>query len=262
MRADQDHDRRRYKLGTSYWQLWVVEKVSAVVWPKARECGGLLRYVDAELSYVPRLPKQVSVARDDSDGCATTPHERQARNRKCEHRSVRPVLVVIGGLPATGKSTIARILAEQTKMPYLRVDRIEQAIVAWSSLSHPLGPAGYAVAYELAREQLELGLDVIVECVNPIAVTRDSWLKTAAEAGAAILEVEVACSDESEHRRRVETRTSDVEGLLKPMWTAVLEREYEPWSREHLVVDSAHLSGESAAQLLTSKIASARAESS
>jgi predicted kinase len=49
------------------------------------------------------------------------------------------VLVVIGGLPATEKSTIARILAEQTKMPYLRVDRIEQAIVAWSSLSHPLG---------------------------------------------------------------------------------------------------------------------------
>jgi len=74
-----------------------------------------------------------------------------------------------------------------------------------------------------AREQLELGLDVIVECVNPIAVTRDSWLRTAAEAGAAILEVEVACSDESEHRRRVETRTSDVEGLLKPTWTAVLE---------------------------------------
>jgi hypothetical protein len=93
-------------------------------------------------------------------------------------------------------------------------------------------------------------------------VTRDSWLKTAAEAGAAILEVEVVCSDESEHRRRVETRTSDVEGLLKPTWTPVFEREYEPWSREHLVVDSAHLSGESAAQLLTSKIASARAESS
>ena len=73
MRADQDHDRRRYKLGTSYWQLWVVEKVSAVGWPKARECGGLLRYVDAELSYVPQLPKQVSVARDDTDGCPTTP---------------------------------------------------------------------------------------------------------------------------------------------------------------------------------------------
>jgi hypothetical protein len=74
------------------------------------------------------------------------------------------------------------------------------------------------------QEQLQLHLDVIVECVNPIALTRDSWSKIAAENGAAILEVEVVCSDESEHRRRVETRTTDVEGLMKPAWAAVMER--------------------------------------
>jgi predicted kinase len=171
---------------------------------------------------------------------------------------VQPVLVVIGGLPATGKSTIGRILAAQSRMPYLRVDRIEHAIVAWSELTHPLGPVGYTVAYELAKEQLGLGLDVMVECVNPIALTRDSWRRTAEETGAAILEVEVVCSDELEHRRRVETRTSDVEGLLKPTWSAVLEREYQPWNRRHLVVDSAKTSPESAVQLITSKIASIR----
>jgi predicted kinase len=77
---------------------------------------------------------------------------------------VPPGLVVVGGLPATGKSTIAIALARRTSTPYLRVDRIEQAIVAWSALSHPLGPVGYAVAHALAREQLELGLNVIVEC--------------------------------------------------------------------------------------------------
>ena len=105
------------------------------------------------------------------------------RTQDEKYRSARSVLVVVGGLPATGKSTIAGILARQTKTPYLRVDRIEQATVAWSSLSHPLGPVGYAVAYELAREQLQLDLDVIVECVNPITLTRDSWLRTADEAG-------------------------------------------------------------------------------
>jgi hypothetical protein len=84
-------------------------------------------------------------------------------------RDVPSVLVVIGGLPATGKSTLATALARRTSTPYLRVDRIEQAIIAWSALSHPVGPVGYAVAHTLAREQLELGLDVIVECVNPTA---------------------------------------------------------------------------------------------
>jgi len=47
---------------------------------------------------------------------------------------VPPVLVVVGGLPAVGKSTVARCVANRVRSPYLRGDRIEQAIVAWSSL--------------------------------------------------------------------------------------------------------------------------------
>ena len=183
---------------------------------------------------------------------------RQGRDRRCEHRPVQHVLVVVGGLPATGKSTIATVVARRTKAPYLRVDRIEQTIVAWSALTHPLGPVGYAVAYELAREQLRLGLDVIAECVNPIALTRDAWLDIAAGSGAAIVEVEVICSDEVEHRRRVATRTTDVEGLLKPTWSEIMDREYEPWSRPHLLVDSARISVEDAAKLIAARMVSAR----
>jgi predicted kinase len=168
------------------------------------------------------------------------------------------VLVVVGGLPATGKSTIASALARRTSTPYLRVDRIEQAIVAGSTLSHPLGPVGYAVAHALVREQLELGLAVIVECVNPTALTRDAWVETAKAAGAELVEVEVICSNEDEHKRRAEGRSSDVEGLVKPAWTAILDREYEPWLRRPLVVDSATTSPDSAAQRIASRMASAR----
>lgn len=152
---------------------------------------------------------------------------------------MRPVLVVIGGLPGTGKSTIAAALARQTATPYLRVDRIEQTIVAWTTLTHPVGPVGYAVAHQLAAEQLTSGLDVVVECVNPIALTRDAWPATADSADADLIEVEVICSDVDEHRRRVETRQTDVEGLRKPTWAAVTEHHYEPWTRDHVVVDSA-----------------------
>jgi predicted kinase len=180
----------------------------------------------------------------------------------CEHHLVRQVLVVIGGLPAVGKSTIATLLGAETCTPYLRVDRIEHAIVESSALSHPLGPAGYAVAHTLADEQLRLGLDVIVECVNPLSLTRDAWVRTATAAGAGILEVEVVCSDEAEHRRRVEARSSDVEGLMKPTWAALLNREYELWGRVHLVVDSATTSAESAARIVASRMMSAKAAES
>lgn len=152
---------------------------------------------------------------------------------------MRPVLVVIGGLPGSGKSTVATALARATSTPYVRVDRVEQAVVDWTSLDHPVGPVGYAVAHALADEQLRLGLDAIVECVNPLAVTRDAWPATAAGAGAGLVEVEVVCSDVVEHRRRVEGRPTDVPGLVKPIWAEVVGRDYEPWTRPRVVVDTA-----------------------
>jgi predicted kinase len=170
----------------------------------------------------------------------------------------RPVLVVVGGLPAAGKSTIASRLARLAAAPYVRVDRIEQAVVDWSPLEHPVGAAGYAVAHALAQEQLVLGLDVVVECVNPLAMTRDPWAGTAAGAGAALVEVEVVCSDPVEHRRRAESRASDVDGLVKPTWDEIIGREYEPWTRPHLVIDSARTPADEAAARIAGAMSSAR----
>jgi hypothetical protein len=68
----------------------------------------------------------------------------------------------------------------------------------------------------------------------------------------------VICSDESEHRRRVETRVTDVDGLPKPAWSAVLKREYEPWNRERLVIDTATTSPESAVDRIAAHMVSAR----
>ena len=111
---------------------------------------------------------------------------------------------------------------------------------------------------QIAAEQLKLGLDVIVECVNPVAVTRDGWVGTAAAAGAAVVEVELICSDSAVHRRRVETRPSDVEGLVKPTWQEVESREYETWSRSHLVFDTATTGVELIVDRIVASIESAR----
>ena len=170
------------------------------------------------------------------------------------------MLTVVGGLPATGKSTIAAVLAAQTSTPYLRVDRIEQAVVDWTALAHPVGPVGYAIAHTLAIEQLGLGLDVIVECVNPSAITRDAWVGTAAAAGAGLIEVETVCSDVAEHRRRVETRPTDVAGLTKPGWDAVAALAYDPWTRLHLVLDSATLAPQAAVERIVAAVEAARAD--
>jgi predicted kinase len=150
-----------------------------------------------------------------------------------------PVLIVIGGLPGTGKSTVAGVLVRQTRFAYLRVDRIEQAIIDAMHVRPPLGPAGYLLAYGVAAEQLRHGVGVVVECVNPLAVTRDAWRGVARDAEAGVLEVELVCTDLAEHRNRVQTRAVDIPGLTLPTWSQVVDRDYEPWDRDHLVIDTA-----------------------
>lgn len=145
-------------------------------------------------------------------------------------------LVVFGGLPGVGKTTIASRLAAEIGAVFLRIDVIEMAL---HDQSVEVGGQGYAVAYALAESNLRLGLTVIADSVNPIPVTRDAWRAVAARAGAALVEVEVVCSDTAEHRRRVETRVTDPPGFVSPTWAEVIERDYASRDDDRLVIDTA-----------------------
>jgi predicted kinase len=159
----------------------------------------------------------------------------------------KPVLVVLGGLPATGKSTVAAALVRQTGFTFVRVDRIEQAIIASTELEQPLGPVGYMIAYEVAGEQLAHGVSVVAESVNPLAITRNAWRDIATGQGAGLVEVELTCSDAAAHRHRAQSRQVDVPGLTLPDWAQITGREYEPWDRDHLVIDTASRTPDEAA---------------
>src|SRR5205814_4392404 len=93
----------------------------------------------------------------------------------------------------SGKSTGASALARQACFAFVRVDRIEQAIVDSAGpgqpLGQPLGPVGYTVAYAVAAEQLGHGVCVVAECVNPLGVTMDAWRDIAAGHGARLARV-------------------------------------------------------------------------
>jgi predicted kinase len=161
-----------------------------------------------------------------------------------------PILIVVGGLPATGKSTVASALVRRTGFAYVRVDRIEQAIIGSSELRAPLGPVGYQVAYGVAAEQLRHGISVVAESVNPLGVTRDAWRGVASDASAGLLEVELVCTDLAAHRARVQTREVDIPGLTLPTWRQVLDHDYEPWDHDHLVIDTATQSPASAVETI------------
>jgi predicted kinase len=149
------------------------------------------------------------------------------------------MLIVFAGLPASGKSSIARVLARELGAVWLRIDTIEQAIRESGAVLGSLDDVGYRVAYAVAEDNLRLGRTVIGDSVNPWMLTRNAWRDAGLRAGARVVEIETICSDVEEHRRRVETRAQEVPGLILPDWAAVIGRDYHVWDRDHVTIDTA-----------------------
>jgi predicted kinase len=164
------------------------------------------------------------------------------------------MLIIFGGLPGAGKTAIASELARQLDAVYLRIDSIEQAFRDSGVFSGPVEDAGYRAAYALAEDNLRLGRTVVADSVNPLKLTRDSWTEVASSAGVTAVEIEVICSDPKEHRRRVETRASDIPGLRLPTWREVVSREYHAWDRERLVIDTAGHAVEESVEIIRSML--------
>ncbi|MDA0788922.1 MAG: AAA family ATPase [Proteobacteria bacterium] len=150
---------------------------------------------------------------------------------------MRAFLLIFSGLPGTGKSTLSERLAAPLNAAWLRIDTIEQALRDLCGIE--VQGEGYRLAYRLARDNLRAGRNVIADSCNPIALTRTEWRSVAAAEDAGCINVEVICSDPTEHRYRVEHRQVGISGLALPTWQNVLDREYHPWDQERIVVDTA-----------------------
>jgi predicted kinase len=160
-------------------------------------------------------------------------------------------LIILSGLPGVGKTTIAREIVWTMVATHVRVDSIEGAL---RSAGIDVRDQGYRAAYAVAEDNLRLGQIVVADSVNPWTLTRDEWRAVATRAGVPSLDVEVVCSDPEEHRRRVESRKGDIPDHKLPTWQQVLAREYHPWDRERLVVDTALLTVEQAAQAILAEV--------
>lgn len=165
------------------------------------------------------------------------------------------MLIVFSGLPGTGKTTIASELARRINAVYLRIDVIEQALRNASVLIGDVGASGYGVANALALSNLRLGHKVIADCVNPVKESREAWQAVAEAAGVELIDIQVVCSDQREHQRRVEHRAGDITGLVPPTWQSVVAHEYEAWNNQPLTLDTAQMTADQAVTRVLTRIA-------
>jgi len=162
-------------------------------------------------------------------------------------------LIVVSGLPGTGKSTLADGIGRQLGLPVVSVDPLESAILrAGIVQSFETGLAAYLVAEAMVDHQLGLGLDVIVDAVNAVEPARDTWRELVRTHGAA-LAVFVCVLDRAAAAARLRMRDRGL-ALPEPTEGDVDARaaEWTPWPEPHLVLDAADDPPANLAQALAS----------
>jgi len=115
-------------------------------------------------------------------------------------------LILVSGLPGSGKSTVAEAQSRALSLPVFSIDPIEAAMWRGGLARADTGIAAYEVAIALAGEHLRLGHSVIVDAVNPVEAPRAAWRDLAATHRADLRIIECACADEAVHRMRIEAR--------------------------------------------------------
>jgi len=109
-----------------------------------------------------------------------------------------------------------------------------------SGLDRPtLLAAYYDLLTTLATRQLMLGQSAVMDClVNDEVAGR--WKELADQYEARLLLVECVCSDEGEHRRRLEGRSRGIPGWHEVGWGHVerMRAEYPPLTVPHLTLDA------------------------
>jgi predicted kinase len=151
------------------------------------------------------------------------------------------VLVMLSGLPGVGKSVVADGLGRRLGAVVISVDPIEAAIIrSGITQSFETGLAAYTAGAAVAAHQLRLGLTVIADAANYLEVGRSVWRAAAEAAGVEWRAIEVVCSDEREHRHRLDERRRDLDPYRELTWEEVVNRraETEPWTHPRLILDS------------------------
>jgi len=143
------------------------------------------------------------------------------------------MLIVMAGLPAAGKSTIAEVVGNRMGVPVVSVDPIEAAILsAGIDADQPTGLAAYLVAEAFADAVIGGGASIIVDAVNAVNPAREQWLKLAERQKAEIRFIEVVCSDAQLHEQRLTARAARLAAASLPETFAVEQSldEWEDWT--------------------------------
>jgi hypothetical protein len=169
-----------------------------------------------------------------------------------------PLLVLVTGLPGTGKSTMADVAAAELGAPVLAHDWAMSGLRPYPELQEALdamGPrghrgVGWSILWALARSQLRRGHSVVLDGVARAPEVAGSRA-VASEEDAPSFVVMTQCPDPDLHRSRIEGRQRGIPGWYELDWDHVARAraEWEALDDVDVVLDTAETVGQNTASL-------------
>ncbi|MGB9723605.1 MAG: YegS/Rv2252/BmrU family lipid kinase [Chloroflexia bacterium] len=156
-------------------------------------------------------------------------------------RLPRPALVLLCGLPGTGKSHLARCLAERLPLVIVSSDQVRRLLFPHPAYTPEEHHIVHSTCLEVVAGLLEEGDSVIFDATNLLRRHRQRYYTLAEEKGAALLILQTTAAPEVVRRRlqeREEGRLPDDESEAD--WAVYLDYagKMEPIRRPHRVVDT------------------------
>jgi predicted kinase len=158
------------------------------------------------------------------------------------------MIIVVYGLPGTGKSTVANYVAKKINATILRTDVIRKRILQKPAYTDEEKDMIYKKMFDLAEDLIKKGANCILDAAFTKEKWRDEAVAIAKKHNVTIILAECV-SDQKEIEKRIGFNRriysdADYKIYLK------LKEEFEPTKHEHVTLDTTHDSREAAEDLL------------
>lgn len=153
----------------------------------------------------------------------------------------RPVLVVVVGLPGTGKSYFSRRLAERFPMAVLETDALRKALFPRPTYSPEESARLFRAVHGLIESLLRRGVPVLLDATNLVEANREHLYHIAEKTGARLILARTEAPPEVVRERLARRQQTPVrEDHSDAGWEVYerMRRSVDPLRRQHYVVDT------------------------
>lgn len=156
---------------------------------------------------------------------------------------MRTQLIIVAGLKAAGKTTLAEAIAQRERIPYFAFDKLRKELLP-TTFQNVFASKDdiHTLALNLVADQLRLGLSVVFEGEFLTDDIRHRFSDVATAHGAEFCPIHITVGDDAVWQRRIITtiEAADRDATFTG-WHELLamRRVYVPWPDGTLIVDSA-----------------------